>query len=235
MNGYIFQSLGWNPETPAVVESLQSLESRFVQWESKTLQDMEDQRQEVARMENALRESEKSISKANQLREEGLSEQAALKDHLQKATSALKEMKVQLKDAQMISLLNSMKRLRDIEGRGNVKVTFKDEADVLNVVADLLEVMVMFDSSVQLNVALKQGRGGDANSWQRLAERRAETLKEHLVKAGRSEESISICGCMGAASEFFGQLMDTEIFPPKPAPTKAPPPSRSKSPAPKRK
>lgn len=52
----------------------------------------------------------------------GLSEQAALKDHLQKATSALKEMKVQLKDAQMISLLNSMKRLRDIEGRGNVKV-----------------------------------------------------------------------------------------------------------------
>lgn len=45
--GYIFQSLGWNPETPAVVESLQSLESRFVQWESKTLQDMEDQRQEV--------------------------------------------------------------------------------------------------------------------------------------------------------------------------------------------
>lgn len=264
MNGYIFQSLGWNPETPAVVESLQSLESRFVQSESKTLQDMEDQRQEVARMENALRESEKSISKANQLREEGLSEQAALKDHLQKATSALKEMKVQLKDAQMISLLNSMKRLRDIEGRGNVKVdrqsgrvtpvrpieflpeappkekgpfkvTFKDEADVLNVVADLLEVMVMFDSSVQLNVALKQGRGGDANSWQRLAERRAETLKEHLVKAGRSEESISICGCMGAASEFFGQLMDTEIFPPKPAPTKASPPSRSKSPAPKRK
>ena len=54
--------------------------------------------------------------------QEGLSEQAALKDHLQKATSALKEMKVQLKDAQMISLLNSMKRLRDIEGRGNVKV-----------------------------------------------------------------------------------------------------------------
>ena len=68
-------------------------------------------------------------------------------------------------------------------------MTFKDEADVLNVVADLLEVMVMFDSSVQLNVALKQGRGGDANSWQRLAERRAETLKEHLVKAGRSEET----------------------------------------------
>ena len=29
---------------------------------------------------------------------------------------------MQLKDAQMISLLNSMKRLRDIEGRGNVKV-----------------------------------------------------------------------------------------------------------------
>ena len=49
------------------------------------------------------------------------------------------------------------------------------------------------------------------------------------------QESISICGCMGAASEFFGQLMDTEIFPPKPAPTKASPPSRSKSPAPKRK
>ena len=68
-------------------------------------------------------------------------------------------------------------------------MTFKDEADVLNVVADLLEVMVMFDSSVQLNVALKPGRGGDANSWQRLAERRAETLKEHLVKAGRSEET----------------------------------------------
>ena len=57
-----------------------------------------------------------------ELAQEGLSEQAALKDHLQKATSALKKIKVQLKDAQMISLLNSMKRLRDIEGRGNVKV-----------------------------------------------------------------------------------------------------------------
>ena len=70
-----------------------------------------------------------------------------------------------------------------------LQVTFKDEADVLNVVADLVEVMVMFDSPVQLNVALKQGRGGDPGSWQRLAERRAETLKEHLVKSGRSEET----------------------------------------------
>eukprot|EP00438_Fugacium_kawagutii_P019007 Skav234565 [mRNA] locus=scaffold2869:96233:105495:+ [translate_table: standard] len=105
--GYIFQSLGWNPETPAVTESLQSLESRFIQWESKTLQEMEQQRQEVVRMETALRENEKQITRANQLREEigdpkgkrarCLSEQAALKDHLQKASSALKEAKVQLK------------------------------------------------------------------------------------------------------------------------------------------
>ena len=39
-----------------------------------------------------------------------------------KETGPLFEVKVQLKDAQFVSLLNSMKRLRDIEARGNVKV-----------------------------------------------------------------------------------------------------------------
>ena len=72
------------------------------------------------------------------------------------------------------------------------QVTFKDEEDVLKVVADISEVAVMFDSPLQLSVALKQGRGGDANSWQRLAESRAECLKELLVQAGGDNGQVGL-------------------------------------------
>ena len=71
ISGYILQSLGWTPATPPVTESLQSLETRFIQLESKTLQEMAEQRAEVERMERALRESEDNITRANQLREDG--------------------------------------------------------------------------------------------------------------------------------------------------------------------
>lgn len=198
--------------------------------------------------------------------EESLSEQAALKEHLQKATGGLKELKVQLENAQMVSLMNSMKRLRDIEARGNVKVDrqngrivpvrpldffpeappkekgpfevqFKDAAEVQKVVPDLLEVMSIFDAPLQINCVVKQGRG-DANTWQQLAERRAEMVKESLVTSGRAQESISISGTIGPTSDIFGQLLDTEIFPPKPSPSKSTSKTdqaRSKSPAPKKK
>jgi len=266
MNGYILQSLGWTPATPPVTESLQSLETRFIQLESKTLQEMAEQRAEVDRMERALRESEDNITRANQLREESLSEQVALKEHLQKATGGLKELKVQLENAQMVSLMNSMKRLRDIEARGNVKVDrqsgrivpvrpldffpeappkekgpfevqFKDEAEVQKVVPDLLEVMSIFDAPLQINCVVKQGRG-DANTWQQLAERRAEMVKESLVTSGRAQESISISGTIGPTSDIFGQLLDAEMFPPKTSPSKSTSKTgqaRSKSPSPKKK
>ena len=187
-----------------------------------------------------------------------------MKEHLQKATGGLKELKVQLENAQMVSLMNSMKRLRDIEARGNVKVDrqsgrivpvrpldfipeappkekgpfevqFKDAAEVQKVVPDLLEVMSIFDAPLQINCVVKQGRG-DANTWQQLAERRAEMVKESLVTSGR-DESISISGTIGPASDIFGQLLDTEIFPPKPSPSKSASKTdaRSKSPSPKKK
>lgn len=71
LSGYLLESLGWTPATPPVTESLQSLETRFIQLESKTLQEMAEQRTEVDRMERALRESEDNITRANQLREDG--------------------------------------------------------------------------------------------------------------------------------------------------------------------
>ena len=72
LSGYLLESLGWTPATPPVTESLQSLETRFIQLESKTLQEMAEQRTEVDRMERALRESEDNITRANQLREDGV-------------------------------------------------------------------------------------------------------------------------------------------------------------------
>ena len=68
----------------------------------------------------------------------------------------------------------------------------------------------------------------------KFASTRSEDVDGCLL-SGRAEESLSAAGCMGAASEFFGQLVDPELFPPKPAPSAKPQPSRSKSPQPKKK
>ncbi|CAK9002622.1 Beta-N-acetylhexosaminidase [Durusdinium trenchii] len=256
MNGYIFQSLGWSPETPAVTESLHSLEARLMEWHSQTLHEAESLRQELARSELTLRENERAIAEAHLLREECLSQQAALKEDVQHLETSLEQVSSELKDAQMVSMLNSMKRLRDIELRGNVKVdrqsgritavkaldflpaappkekgpfpvTFASETEAEKVLADLLEVVMMFDAPLQITVGCKQGRG-DAGMWQEMVTKRASLVKEHLVRCGRSEEDISITGSM-VAPEFYAQLQDTKIFPPAPPPP-LPNKGRSKSP-----
>ena len=161
---------------------------------------------QVTRLELALKEQEYVLQRSEASKEESVASQLAMKAELSKTSQVLEDVRLQLQDARTASMLNSMRRLMEIEARGNMRldrqsgrmapvkpldfrpsepskeaylVTFANDSDVAKVLADMLEVTNIFDAGLQVSVSCKQGRG-DAKAWQELATKRATLVKERI-------------------------------------------------------
>ena len=159
---------------------------------------------EVTRLELALKEQEYTLQRTEASKEESVVAQLEMKLELQRANGVLEELQRQLLDAKSSSFSNSMRRLMDIEKRGNMRldrqsgrmapvrqmdfrpsepskeaylVSFGNDSEVAKVLADMLEVTTIFDAPLQVSVSCKQGRG-DVKMWQELATKRATLVKE---------------------------------------------------------
>jgi len=250
LGNYLVNSLGWNSEMPSLTQAFTTLEARLTEWEAKSLQDAMDLRLEVSRLEGALRESEGELGRNQQAKEESLTRQTALSEEVDMLKSSLDDKSSQLQTAELASMLNSMKRIREIETRGNVKldrqfgrvalaqplvfapaapakdakqcpaVSFADPSEAESLLEDVYDVVSMFGAPLNINVSCKVAKGGDNAIWQEMATKRAQAIKDYLVDSGFPEEKIQVGGFVGA-NEIHILLVDTSIFPPKPAASKA--------------
>ncbi|CAE7573483.1 magoh [Symbiodinium natans] len=118
---YMVNSLGWTAELPSLSAAFGGLEGRLTEWETKS-QEMTDLRVELSRLEALLRETEGDLGRTRQEKLDGLSQQTVLNDQLQSLRETLQQTSTQLETAELASLLNSMKRIRDIETKGNIKL-----------------------------------------------------------------------------------------------------------------
>ena len=245
LESYMVNSLGWTAELPSLSAAFSGLEARLAEWEAKSLQDAMDLRLEVSRLEGALRESEADLGRTREEKDASLSQQAALNGDLESLRQNLQQTSSQLQSAELASMLNSMKRIRDIETRGNVKldrqfgrivllqqlaflpqappkdaklsptVSLADPSQAEPALDDLFDVVSMFQVPLHISISCKIPKGGDTAAWQDMASKRAQILKDHLVNSGFPEEKVQTSGAVGA-NEAQILLLDSTIFPPKP-------------------
>ncbi|CAE7773928.1 magoh [Symbiodinium pilosum] len=245
LESYMVNSLGWTSDLPSLSAAFNGLEARLTAWETKSLQDAMDLRLEVSKLESALRESEADLGRTRQEKDDGLVQQAALNESLHSLQDTLQQTSSQLATAELASMLNSMKRIREIEIRGNVKldrqfgrivllqqlpflpqapakdaktpvtVTLADPSQAEAVLEDLLDIVSMFHVPLHISISCKLPKGGDTNAWQDMATKRAQILKDYLVDSGFPADKVQVSGAVGA-NEMQILLLDSSIFPPKP-------------------
>ena len=245
LESYMVNSLGWTSELPSLSAAFSGLEGRLTEWETKSLQEAMSLRLEVSRLESTLRETEGDLGRTRQEKAESLSQQQLLNGQLESLRDTLQQTHSQLETAELASLLNSMKRIREIETNGHVKldrqfgrivllqqlafspaappkdakqsppVSLADASQAEAVLDDVFEVVNMFQVPVSITISLKMPKGGDTAVWQDMAAKRAQVLRNYLVDAGFPEDKVQTGGAVGA-SEAQIQLQDSSVFPPKP-------------------
>jgi len=151
-----------------------------------------------------------------------------------KLEGQLKELRAELKQAQGAlevavagSMSNCMQRLKNIEGRGYIKVDrqngclkfakaldfkpsseaeppvpeFADPREATKALADIAEVVKLFDVPVSVEIQSKLPKGAQQAAWDQLTNGWAELLKVALVKEGVLGDHVSARGLSGAKLE----------------------------------
>jgi len=241
-----------------VAGQLGELQTRMTEWECLTNTDLASQR-EAARQfrEQATRLEEwaESARKQQAQTEEALHTTAeTLGGKLAIVEADLQQTQASLKAASEVSLQNCMKKLRQFDAQGNVKVnlhtgavqvapiefvsakpgeeaiaSFADETAAGRVLADVVALFTMFEGPVVVEVHLKPGKGGKPDFWQRVVDGQAELVRCQLLALGAPAERLT----MASASNPKGAnavvvRLEKDLFPEDLAP-KAPA-KRGKSP-----
>merc|ERR1719454_1558646 len=136
---------------------------------------------------------------------------------------------------------NSMKRLKELEGRGNVKINrqtgavtvarglefvpalpsddpqgrFADEMAAKETLQDLAQLANTFDIAwLEIEVRIKVAKGGTQEAWDRLAAAHAEVLREQLecFESEFSMEKVSIKSAAGKEDADVYVRFDASIF-----------------------
>lgn len=242
-----------------VAGQLGELQKRMTEWERLTNTDLASQR-EAARQNHEqaarLEELAESARKQQAQTEEALHTTAeTLNGKLALVEADLHQTQASLKSATDASLQSCMKRLRQLDTQGSVKVNlhtgavqvapiefvavkpgdeapaaFADEAAAGLVLADVVALFTMFEGPVAVEVHLKPGKGGKPDFWQRVVDSQAELVRCQLVALGAPIERLT----MASASNPKGAnavvvRLDKDLFPEDVAAAKAPA-KRGKSP-----
>jgi len=241
-----------------VAGQLGDLHVRMTEWERLTNTDLANQR-EAARQ---LREQTARLEEWGETArtQQGQTEEAlratkeTLGGQLDQVKADLQQTQASLKAASEVSLENCMKRLRQLDTQGNLKVNlhtgavqvapiefvaakpgeeaaaaFADATAAERVLADVVALFTMFEGPVAVEVHLKPGKGGKPDFWQRVVDGQAELLRCQLLALGAPAERLTIVGASNPkGANAVVVRLEKDLFPEDLAP-KAPA-KRGKSP-----
>merc|ERR1712032_482802 len=171
-------------------------------------------------------------AKMEEIAETARSHQASTEEAPQKTTDTLSKRmaglqnklessEVALRKAQDVSLEKCMKRLKELDARGNVRVNrhtgdvqlspipfvaakpgeaeanFVDSSAADRVLLDVAELFSIFDGPVQVEAHIKPGKGGKPDFWKQVANNQADLIRQRLEASGAPAERIDAVGLAG--------------------------------------
>ncbi|CAJ1341301.1 unnamed protein product [Effrenium voratum] len=242
LRGFVAQTLGEVGEGGFSAE-LRGLEQRLETWEAESLKSVAELRDELTRTELACTDRDRQVQELQRLHEDQKQRAEAVENRLETTQADLDAQLAALRDAHRASMVNSLKRLRDIESRGNIKVDRqfgrvalaralefvpaappKEKGAVGGPASfgDAFEAEKVLEDFLEVvamfDAPVQVGVGckaskSDAAAWQDLAVKRAALIRDYLVSHGRPEDSVTVLGT--AQPEVFLQLQEPNLFPPK--------------------
>jgi len=225
---------------PSVHAALRELDNRLLEWDGGCRKDAEQCRQAMEQMKGQLKEQMRETQILSSDVEQAQNKAIDLERILSEMKMELENNRQELKVAHSMSMHNSMKRLKDIEGRGNIKVNrqtgavtmarivefapckpaeepcgkFADPHVAAQVLKDLAQIANAFEvSSLEIDVRVKVGRGGAEDFWEHLAESQATLVREHLEMNGFPSEKLTVKGLAGNYEPECLVRLDNALFP----------------------
>jgi len=248
-----------------VSRSLNVLDSRMTAWETKANTDLVKYREMADKLQVQVGQLEDAVETAR--KRQASAEEACHKttDSFNAKVQALEgditERQRSLEKALDHSLANSMRKLKELDARGLVKLNrqtgvarlstpieftpcppkekpapeFKDPITADKVIRDAVELIGIFDQPLDLEVVVKPGKGGNAAFWEEVAQAQAEILRSRLDGGGPQLGRVRATG-RATAKGVPGVVLKlaSELFPEQ-ADEKAPSRSASRGPSPPRR
>lgn len=233
-------SVGKGRQHPSVHDALRELDKRLREWDGGCRKDAEQARQAMELMKGQLNEQVRDAKTLRDDVEQAQSKAAELEKMLEDMKKELGNTCEELRVAHSMSMHNSMKRLKDIEGRGNIKINrqngavtmtrtvefaqckpneepngkFTDANAASQVLRDLAQIATSFEVSfMEVEVRVKVSRGGNDDFWERLAESQAALVREQLETNGFPAEKLTVKGMAGNHEPDCLIRLDNSLFP----------------------
>jgi hypothetical protein len=225
---------------PSVHDALRDLDNRLREWDVGCRKDAEQCRETMEQMKGQLKEQLRNTQTLSNDVEQAQTKTADLEKMLGEVRKDLGNTRKELKVAQSMSMHNAMKRLKDIEGRGNVKINRQNGAVTMTrpmefapckptdepngrfidphvagqVLRDLAEIANAFEvSCLEVEVRVKVSRGGAEDFWERLAESEATLVRELLESHGFPAEKLTVKGMAGNHEPDCLIRLDATLWP----------------------
>lgn len=239
--------------------SLETLDSRMTGWESTANSELAQHRESAEQLQG-------QVSRLEQAAEAARGKQASAEDACRETTETfsaklralqddLNRSQRSLEKALDSSLSSGMRKLKDLDMRGNVKLNrqtgavklanpidftpckppqkpcpeFQDPITADKVIVDIVELMTIFDQPLSVEVLLKPGKGGNPAFWEEAAQAQAELVRSRLEGCGAKADRLSATGlASGKGVPGVNLKLDDALFPEQEDPKDA---KKSASPA----
>jgi len=227
MRGVLLGGEGENSGIQPVALVLGDIDRRMEEWESSTVKEAKSWRENATMLEGNLKENAREREELRFSAERMRDHTKQLDEQIQDLRRELKQMEDALDAARAVSVANGMKRVKEIESRGNVKVNrqngavtlvrqiefvmpsspnqqhpaavFMDPTSAASALTDVAEISSIFDVQVEVGVQAKLPKGASQAVWEQLTSDRADLVKAQLVGAGAVAENVSTKGVAGSA------------------------------------
>lgn len=229
----------------AIRHALDTLDERVNVWETATKDELRSWKEQAEGLEGKVAQLEEVTAEANrwQSAAEAAHEQnTGFEDRIHGLEARLTEQGGALERAAALSLSNGMRRLRDLERQGNVRVNRQNgevellkpvdfapvkpaatcpEAKFANVesadkvLRDVAELLEVFDGAVEVEVHTKAAKGGTPVFWDEVVQGYAGLARatlEHLGVASERLEAKGLAGNKGLNNNCLVVRLDKSLF-----------------------
>jgi len=225
--------------SPSLGHTLRELDSRMNDWDSTSRKEAQTWRESAEKLRWQLDEQTRESKDWTQNAEDSQSRTAELEKLMAELREDLRQGTDRLQDARAGSMNNSMKRLKDLEGRGNVKmnrqtgaVTLQklieflpckpneepvarlvDEPVASQTLQDVAQLASMFDVSwMEVEIRVKVSKGGSQEFWDNVAETQRLLVRELLELGDFPMERLTVKGVACSTDSDCLVRLDSAIF-----------------------
>lgn len=206
----------------SIGRALGCLEERLTTWEGTTLSDLRRWRESTLKLEYELKDANRDVEHTKAISEQVRAQHEVLEGRVSELQDALSVAEKALERAHAATLNEGMKALKEIEGRGRIKVnrqagdvklldtivflpptaenpngSLADATVAGRVLADIADVAAIFRVPLHLEVNVKVPKNGDPAHFQALADAWGRLAKDCLESKGLLADNVASKGVAG--------------------------------------